>query len=72
MYCDVKNLDIGSAERHWKTVKYLKTYQRGNTGDIKCQKQALIYNTSMQKIPVVERKKLALPESCGVSMIYKL
>ena len=54
-----KILGIGSAERHWKTVKYLKTYQRGNTGDIKCKKQALIYSTSIQKNSSCREEKIS-------------
>ena len=40
---------LGSAERHGKTLKAVKTGQRDHNGTIKYKKQSLIYGTIMQK-----------------------
>ena len=58
VYCDVKNLDIGSAERHWKIFKAVNTDHRANTGAINFKKKVLIYGTSMHQKAICRQANL--------------
>ena len=52
-------IGIGSADRHWKIIKAVKTGQRANTGTIHRKKQSLIYGASMHQKSSSQQEKLS-------------
>ena len=54
-----KILDIGTAERNWKQVKYIKSGLRSNTDTDKVKKQAALYRQYQQVKTRAKQTKLS-------------
>jgi hypothetical protein len=55
-----KGLGMGSAERHWKLIKAVKSGTRASTGTVKCKQQGLVYGASQQQKARSRETKLSI------------